>query len=394
MVPESWRTGSINGRSTPLNPSLYNKAADIIIEALSAYPKEFLVNHLKGIGIVDSLSFYNVQYGGTAAYANKVVVIVVKSYSYEHTVSTIHHEFNHLLVYHNEFPEAQWSALNRSGFSYSGGGVQAIQNGQSDMNFTDAMIQQGFACQYGQSALIEDVATFVEFAFMRRSEFIRRISTNSIALSKFNILKRFYYNLNNSFDDNFWSGNSNITNKNNQTVINKTQNETSVNKYSYSNGYFQLTDNRWNEVNQSVNRTFTQYNQDANYIYISTADSRVKIALPVGHNQAYILVNNQWQPYQTVTAENSVNTAENSAAVQMRYSGSNGLQIVSIDGNRWYEITSTGSRVDFIQNRSDENYYYINNSSLEKYLAIPVSHSQAYIWRNGKWETYAEIHLN
>jgi hypothetical protein len=207
MIPDNWISSPINGKASPLAEKYFQKSSEMIVKALSEYPKDFLSGQIHGIALVDHLEFYGVEYGGTAVYEYHTIILEIKDWTSEDwVVSTIHHELNHLLVYWNDFPKAEWSSFNKSGFKYGNGGVDAIKGGQSGTSRSESAFNEGFANQYGKSAFIEDVATITEFAISDRKDFMNRALKYPIIANKFNTLKKFYASLNSYFDDDFWAG--------------------------------------------------------------------------------------------------------------------------------------------------------------------------------------------
>ncbi len=212
IVPSYWRKPTASGKCIPLDPSLYPKALEILELALKEYPKRFLSKHLKAIAVCHELSFYGVKYGGTAVYSEKKVVLTIKKWtSAQWAAGTIHHELNHILLHHEKFPKYQWQGANKPGFRYGKGGLEAIRNGQASTAYTAAAFMQGFVNQYGSSALIEDVATMIEFAMVEKIRFNETVRKYPIIHRKFGILKKFYYDLDPHFNEDYWSGNKSGT---------------------------------------------------------------------------------------------------------------------------------------------------------------------------------------
>lgn len=305
MIPHTWKGGRINGKGSNLSEGLYDHAADIIEEALSVYPTSFLQKHLKGIGILDTLSFYNTSYGGTAVYAYDYILIVVRSYSYEHTVGTIHHELNHLLVNKHKFEEEKWSSYNSSTFRYGNGGVEAIMNGQSSTAMTNTDLQRGFVCQYGMSALIEDIATFTEIAIEERGKFANRVKAYPIAMMKYELLKSYYYNLDPYFNEDFWTGKKDAEEYKYASGLEHTVNQRKkYTKLIYDKGEFcQLDNNAWQETENNSISMFSEYDRDEFYIYITEDKTDISIALPINHSQSYIYRDKKWVKFYKMSTE-------------------------------------------------------------------------------------------
>jgi hypothetical protein len=257
MIPQSWIDSPVNGKAKSLSSDLYDKAAKMIVKALKEYPKDFLLKNLKGIAIVDRLEFYGVEYGGTAAYEYKILILEIKDWSDENwVISTIHHEFNHLLVYWNKFPESVWSSYNKKGFNYGNGGVDAIKNGMSSTDRVESAFRDGFANQYGKSAFVEDVATITEYAIGDRADFQTRALKYPIIFNKFETLKKFYRSLDPYFTDEFWSGKKSNTDTKENTII---KNDTKDNIRS-----------RINDEKETVNISFYSYTDPYNFEKVLT----------------------------------------------------------------------------------------------------------------------------
>lgn len=291
LIPQYWIDYPVSGKYSKLSPNLYKKAASYIKIALAEYPKNFLKKHLHNIGICDTLSFYDVPYGGTAVYDNHSIIITVSSKTQESWfVATIHHELNHLLVYWNNFPQDIWRQTNKPGFKYGNGGVEAIKNKKSSVDRTEAAFREGFVCEYGQSDINEDIATFSEYAIQERADFLTRAVKYPIIKRKFDILKSFYYQLDKRFDEKFWMGNKTEIDSYNQYSTENLTDETE-----------NLTDEDEKQKKKSDNKstlvnTLTFYRTEEKEKKGFNFNSR-----NVSYLYYYLLINNEDQQEKTIS---------------------------------------------------------------------------------------------
>jgi hypothetical protein len=207
MIPELWFASPINGKASKLDAKYYSSSLKSIEAALKRYPKKFLEKSLYSLGLCGSLSFYNIEYEGTAVYENHGIILAIRdSVNAEWIDATVSHELNHLLVCWNDFPKEEWIKCNKEGFVYGEGGAAAIQTGKSSTDKTESSFDEGFVCEYSKSDFIEDVATLAGYAMADRKDFYNRALRHPIIKKKFEIMKKFYHDLDNFFDEKYWNG--------------------------------------------------------------------------------------------------------------------------------------------------------------------------------------------
>ncbi len=205
VIPKVWFYAPVSCKAVLLNEKYLKSALNILRLSLKKYPKQFLKKNLYSIGLCETIYFYDIEYGGTAIYENHSIILAIKKDTrLEWIVSTFNHEFNHLLVFWNDFPKKKWIDCNIMGFEYGKGGIDAIRKGHSNTERSTVCFSQGFVSEYSKSDFIEDVATMFEYAVSDREDFYKRALNYPIIKKKFKILKEFYYSLDHNFNEGFW----------------------------------------------------------------------------------------------------------------------------------------------------------------------------------------------
>ena len=157
---------------------------------------------------------------------------------------------------------------------------------------------------------------------------------------------------------------------------------------TYKGGYFIRSGNTWYEYRpqdkNGVWATYTQYSTDDNYYYVK--NNNCKVSIPNSTNNSIWIKkgNSDWTALYTTINIYKYCPERSSQLFTYR----NGFFVKN--GNRWKQyIPNKRSNAvwnTYTQYDSNENYYYIKNSS--DYLAIPrKSNNNFYLRKNGKWET-------
>lgn len=205
VIPKVWFYAPVSCKATPFDEKYLGYTLNILKSSLKKYPKQFLKKNLFSIGLCETIYFYEVEYGATAVYENHSIILAIKKDTIQEWIdSTLNHEFNHLLIFWNDFPKKKWIDCNIVGFDYGNGGIDAIRKGHSNTKRSTICFNEGFVCEYSKSDFIEDVATMFEYAVSDREDFYKRALNYPIIKKKFKILKEFYYSLDHNFNEGFW----------------------------------------------------------------------------------------------------------------------------------------------------------------------------------------------
>jgi len=175
MFPDSWMDEETNGKASSLDPSEYDRSAEIVQKALDKYPVAVLTANLKKIYVVSYLNFFGVGYGGTNS--NDVVYMsnqgVNQGYTDYYIEQTFHHEFSSILMrnYADLFFESKWEAINKTDFTYGEGGVTEITEGKAGTDFDIEFHREGFLYQYAMSGVENDLNSIAENLFCPDEQF-------------------------------------------------------------------------------------------------------------------------------------------------------------------------------------------------------------------------------
>lgn len=208
--PEKWRTDPINAKGEPIN-SLESKRAElIIIKSLKKYPEALLNATLKAVYLVKSISFFNVNFGGT----NSTDAVFISSngesngYTDIYIEQTFHHEFSSILYrdYPSLIDTLSWKKQNEPGFNYNdpASGVGAIKNNESSQGLNARLAEKGMLTQYAMSSLENDINTLAQNLFRPYPDFWKITDKYPRVGNKVRLLINFYGKLNPIFTEQYF----------------------------------------------------------------------------------------------------------------------------------------------------------------------------------------------
>lgn len=206
IVQKTWSTSDSKVKSKPFEEKNLIRAKRIIKQALDKYPEEFVNTNLDNIYLLKHLEINGVEYGGTIGKdALYIVIDDLKSNAKDQTVeATIHHEFSHLLYYkyQNYFNQKKWIKINSN--SYGVGGRNAILESKSSVVFQSSLHKKGFLHSYATSAIIEDMASIVEYLFQPNNQYLSAVSKYKKLKKKQQLLIEFYHSLDKVFTQEYF----------------------------------------------------------------------------------------------------------------------------------------------------------------------------------------------
>lgn len=210
IFPESWRDAPINANGEQLQFEETGRCKRILTTALKKYPIALLQRELQAIYFLRTLSFYNVDYGGTNS--SDAVYLTDdgegNGYNDLYLEQTFHHEFSSILYrnYSSLLNETAWLAANQPGFDYIDpeNGVGAIRNNQSSQELDTALCKKGFLTQYSESGMENDLNTFAQHMFSPSPGFWNLVDNYRRIATKFNLLVLFYNSISPLFTENYF----------------------------------------------------------------------------------------------------------------------------------------------------------------------------------------------
>lgn len=194
LLPKSWTRSAIDGRITAIDRAELQRFPILLRQALGRYPKKVITKNLKRVVILESISFYGLEYGAT--YSTDTVYLSSKGktlgYTDRYLIDGFHHEFSSILFRNYRFPTRRWEMCNPERFKYSGSGVAALKNGQTSLEGSDELYQKGFLAGYSISALEEDYNVYSGIAFSQPERLRRLIRDYPKVREKFLVWLDFY----------------------------------------------------------------------------------------------------------------------------------------------------------------------------------------------------------
>ncbi len=162
IFPDSWRVPKIDARAELLDDSERERCRQIAERALAKYPTEMLASTLKKVYFLGRLEYSGVATGGTRS-LSAIYVVCKPRYTSADVERIIHAEYSSVLFHNHRqaLDEAAWKAINPAGFSYLGGGVQAVKSGQATRRSDAVMREQGFISEYAKASIEEDFNSHV-----------------------------------------------------------------------------------------------------------------------------------------------------------------------------------------------------------------------------------------
>lgn len=197
IFPKTWKNSEIKPTAQPISPTDETPCVQIIRNALSKYPSKLTEANLKTVYIIQNLSFYGLNYGGTnSSDALYLTLVPVRedNFGLKFLERAFHHELSSILLrnYNHLFPTSSWTAANPPDFQYRGDGTQSLREGTANTKYDSKLNDQGFLAQYSTSSLEEDFNMFAEAIFTGDSDFWRIYSKNPSIAKKADLVINFY----------------------------------------------------------------------------------------------------------------------------------------------------------------------------------------------------------
>jgi len=212
IFPSSWYGSGIDAKAESLSAGEIERSKNIMITALEKYPTQLLINNLKNVYVLKSMSFYGVNYGGTNSPPDIVYVAndgVSMGYTDIVIEKTFHHEFSSVLKYNYGFDETAWRQINPAGFVYfdeATGGAGAIKSGKASQVFDPKEHEMGFLYEYAESTLENDLNSFAENIFIGDESFFDTVESYEKLQDKLNLIVAFYNSLDPMFTIEYFKG--------------------------------------------------------------------------------------------------------------------------------------------------------------------------------------------
>ncbi|MCD4812855.1 hypothetical protein K8S19_04095 [bacterium] len=202
-IPELWRTAPANGTAEPVSRLGLTRHLRILSHELQKYPANVIRHNLSTIFLLNSLSFFDVEYGGTTLGDAIYLTAGVRNEGYDdaYLASLFHHEMSSILFQAYQFPIEAWSANNSSEFHYAETDAQILRSIKFDTQLkgNENLYREGFLAAYGRSTLENDFNLYAEMAFTRPKHLQKLVVKYPKIHNKFELMKAFYLGISKKF---------------------------------------------------------------------------------------------------------------------------------------------------------------------------------------------------
>ncbi|MET1255923.1 hypothetical protein [Aliikangiella maris] len=166
VLPKIYLNSNAKGKIVPINPVNLCRAIDLIEKEINLYATKPIKQVLKNIYLADKLSFYQVEYGGTAIGDSLYLTVgsVEQGYSDKYIAELFHHELSSLFFHYLAFDKSTWKNANPENFKYLESDKEVLaQVAKGDVNhYSTQNYENGFLSEYGKTNLENDFNTYAE----------------------------------------------------------------------------------------------------------------------------------------------------------------------------------------------------------------------------------------
>jgi hypothetical protein len=191
--PAEWRSPPASAKGSQIKPAEAQRITRLIPGFLSMYPPALITENLRHVFLLESMSFYGLEYGGTNS-RDAIYIASLGRTRPHHDVSVaalMHSELSSILYRNYDFPSGEWRQANEDTWVYIGEGKDLL--GRSDLfEQSDDLFRKGFIFVYGQASLEEDVNTYVLAVIHQWSRLRSAAASYARVRRKLAVLIRFY----------------------------------------------------------------------------------------------------------------------------------------------------------------------------------------------------------
>lgn len=210
IFPVEWQAAPINAAASPIVQNEIKRSKQIAAVSIRKYPYAFLQKNLTEVYFLSTITFYNVEYGGTNSSEQLYLTNsgIQKGYTNHYVEQMFHHELSSILYrnFHASLDKDAWLKANIAGFDYSDpeNGVGAIRNNESSQELDTALCRKGFLTQYSLSGMENDINTFAQNLFLQSPGFWTLVDTYPRISQKAHLLMAFYQRLHPQFTEGYF----------------------------------------------------------------------------------------------------------------------------------------------------------------------------------------------
>lgn len=204
-----WRGSKV----VPINHRILARYPDILLKALSKYPKDVIRNRLKAIFFSEEINAGGFKYGGTYDPFRRIIYLVDNGGQSERlAISNFHHEFSSLLLNSRSFYLNPWINQNPRNFIYFSDVYKTWEELHNKIDLsTEAKsedFKKGFMSVYGQTSFENDFNEYSAMIFTYPEKFKKLMNQYPRVRAKFLVWLDFYQKIDPIFTEEYLLGRS------------------------------------------------------------------------------------------------------------------------------------------------------------------------------------------
>ena len=204
ILPRSWQSARINAQAESLADGKVERTKTILAAAFKKYPRDILAANLDAVYVLHRLKFFGISQSGTNSRTRVYLANRGPAAGFTDTwvEGVFHAEFSSILLrnFSRHLDRDAWKAINRNGFEYGSGGVQAVRDGMARTTFDEQLHDAGFLYEYAQSSLENDFNSIAKQLFIGNPRFWSVVNEHVGIRKKTKLVVDFYQQIDHSFD--------------------------------------------------------------------------------------------------------------------------------------------------------------------------------------------------
>ena len=207
FIDQQGQLPPINGKATQLDDFGIARFSIVLPKVLGQYPNVVIRDNLKYIKLSKTVSFYGVNYGGSA-FGNILYLTNMgrdEGFTDFYLSQTFHHEFSSILMKQYKFPAQKWMAANPPDFKYDSDFKDVLSSIQQDRDLkgNEYFYKQGVMSKYSYTTMENDFNLFAQTVFNEPERMKMLINKYPLIKAKYEIFKGFYLSISPKFAKTF-----------------------------------------------------------------------------------------------------------------------------------------------------------------------------------------------
>jgi len=209
IFPCKWRNKRTNPEFSLLAEDEIPRMQEVLRNSLAKYPAGLIKKNLKNIYVLRKLFFFGLEYGGTYYKRNIYITNngIENAYTNDYLEGTFHHEFSSVLLRHaRKTDKTAWTGSNPPGFTYGGGGVEALRTHEISLTLDSTLFEKGFLNEYSLASFEEDFNCYAEYIFRNDPGFWDAWESSEAIRRKTELLISIYHRIDPVFTLDYFRG--------------------------------------------------------------------------------------------------------------------------------------------------------------------------------------------